>query len=279
MVRLLMMEGNPRANRERAHAAGIRTTGECYAEALRGVSPGLLIDTYYGADDDAALPAGRNLGDYAGFVVTGSSLHAYDSEPAVRRQIDMVRAAGEAGLPMLGSCWGLQIAAMAGGGMVARHAGRGELGIARKIVPNAEGAAHPLLAGRAGAFDAPCIHHDDVVRLPEGSVLLAGNGHCPVQAAAIPLGRSMMWGVQYHPEFDVPHLADLYTAYADDLVAGGFFADRAALAAHIAMLREAGEEGANSAAAWQLGLDADLLDGPRRRTELRNWLHHLGVAA
>lgn len=112
----------------------------------------------------------------------------------VRRQIEMVRAAADAGLPILGSCWGLQIAAIAGGGMVARNPGRGELGIARKIVPTQAGRDHPLLRGRGAAFDAPRIHYDDVVRLPEGSTLIAGNDHCPVQAAVIPLGRSAVWG-------------------------------------------------------------------------------------
>lgn len=195
----------------------------------------------------------------------------------MRRQIEMVRAAADAGLPILGSCWGLQIAPIAGGGMVARNPGRGELGIARKIVPTQAGRDHPLLRGRGAAFDAPCIHYDDVVRLPEGSTLIAGNDHCPVQAAVIPLGRSAVWGVQYHPEFDLPHIADLYAYYATDLVAGGFFEDAAALAGHIAALQAANAGGPHSAAAWQLGLDADLLDPARRRTEIRNWLQYLGV--
>jgi len=274
MPRLLLMEGNVRKARERAATLGVETPGEIYRRALLEEAPGLDIDMIFGADPDAALPAGRWWSDYAGFVISGSSLHAYDPEPAVSRQIELVRSAAEVGLPILGSCWGLQIAAMAGSGMVARNVDRAELGIARKISPTAEGRTHPLLAGRPAAFDAPCIHYDDVTVLPTGSVVLAANCHCPVQAAVIPLGRSEVWAVQYHPEFDLPHIAALLATYEGELANSPFFESPEAVRAHVADLLTATEAGAHSPAAWRLGLDSDVLDGPTRRTELRNWLHH-----
>lgn len=274
MTRLLLMEGNVSASRQRAAALGVETPGEIYRRALIAENSELDIETIFGADAGAALPAGRQWEDYAGFVVSGSSLHAYDPEPAVTQQIDLVRQAAEAGLPILGSCWGLQIAAVAGGGTVARNVDRAELGIARKIVPTAQGQAHPLLAGRPAAFDAPCIHYDDVTLLPQGSVVLASNAHCPIQAAVIPLGRSEVWALQYHPEFDLPHIAALYATYEKAMAASPFFDSVGAVRDHVAELREVEAAGPNSPAAWRLGLDRDVLDGPTRRTELRNWLHH-----
>ena len=143
------------------------------------------------------------------------------------------------------------------------------------VVPTTDGLGHPLLADRASTFDAPCIHYDHVSRLPEGSVLLASNGRCPVQAAVIPLGRSIAWGVQYHPEFDLPHLAEIYEGYGDDMVGGQFFDTRAVLDSHIADLRAAADASPDQPVAWRLGIDEDLLDGHIRRTELRNWLLHI----
>lgn len=274
MTRLLLMEGNVREARERAATFGLETPGEIYRRALLAEAPELEIDMLFGADPDPALPPGRQWPDYDGFVVSGSALHAYDPEPSVTRQIDFLLQAAEAALPILGSCWGLQIAAVAGGGMVARNVDRAELGIARKITPTEDGQAHPLLAGRPVAFDAPCIHYDDVTELPEGGVVLAGNLHCPVQAAVIPLARSEVWAVQYHPEFDLAHIAGLLAMYEDGLVGSPFFESHEAVRRHIAELRTAANGGSHSPPAWRLGVDSDVLDDATRRTELRNWLRH-----
>jgi len=268
MVRLLLMEGGSAPLRARAQSLGQETSGEIYARALRAEWPDITIDTFFGADEGATPP--HPLDRYDGFVISGSALHAYEEVPEVTRQIEWVCRVGETGMPMLGSCWGLQIASVAAGGEVARNPARAEMGVARKIVPTGAGAMHPLMAGRIGAFDAPCIHYDDVVRLPQGSVLLATNAHCPVQAALIPVGRSRCFGLQYHPEFDLPHLAAIFEGYADTL--GQFFETRESLAAHAEDLRRAAQAAPDSPLAWRLGLDADILDDRVRRTELRNWL-------
>ncbi|MBA4756359.1 MAG: type 1 glutamine amidotransferase [Sphingobium sp.] len=274
MKNILLMEGSSQPARERAAHLGQETTAEVYVRALLAENPNLQIDVLYGADEGAQPP--RSPENYAGFVISGSALHAYDNEPDVTRQIDWVRRVADAGLPILGSCWGLQICAVAGGGAVERNDAHAEMGFARKIVPTTDGLGHPLLTDRASAFDAPCIHYDHVSRLPEGSVLLASNSRCPVQAAVIPLGRSIAWGVQYHPEFDLPHLAEIYEGYGDDMVGGQFFDTRNMLDSHIADLRIAAEAAVDAPVVWRLGIDTDILDGSIRRTELRNWLRHLG---
>lgn len=274
MKRLLVMEGSDAAARERAARQGQDSTGGIYVRALLAEDPSLTIDILNGADAGAMPPV--PLTRYDGFVISGSALHAYDETAAVAWQIDWVRRVAATGMPILGSCWGLQICAVAGGGVVQRNSDGAEMGIARKIVPTAAGRAHPMLAGRAASFDAPCIHYDDVARLPEGSVILASNSHCSVQAAVMPLGRSLAWGVQYHPEFDLPHLAALYEGYGDNMVGTAFFQDRADLDRHVADLRSLAQGDERSPLAWRMGIDADLLDGPTRRTELRNWLRQAG---
>lgn len=272
MPSLLLMEGNTAARRARAVELGVRSSSEIYAMAIRAHFPDLELAVVNAADEDWSIPSGRQLSDFDGMVVTGSSLHAYDQEFAVTNQIRMIADAGDAGLPIFGSCWGLQIAAMAAGGLVEYNPRGREVGFARKIVVNAAGEQHPMFAGKTGVFDAPCIHYDEVTRLPDGATLLASNSHSLVQAAVVPLGRSEVWAVQYHPEFDIRQLAQLYTLYADDMLSQGFFADRAALDAHVALVEGLARNPADAGLAWQLGVDEDITDDRRRRAEIINWI-------
>lgn len=274
MTRLLLLEGNTSAKRARARDLGVRNSSEIYAEAIAAHYPDVALDVLNGADAGEVMPGGRSWQDYAGFVITGSSLHAYDGDFAVTNQIALVRQAADAGLPIFGSCWGLQIATIAGGGEVASSPKGREVGFARKIMPSQAGAAHPMFASKQGSFDAPCIHYDEVIRLPEGAILLASNAHSSVQAAVIPLGNSEIWAVQYHPEFDLQQLVQLYTLYAADMVEQGFFTDLQQLADYRDRLAVLAADPGARGIAWQLGVDEDIIDDGRRRAEILAWMEH-----
>ncbi len=272
MTRLLLMEGNVAERRARAKSLGMRTSSEIYAEAIRAHFPQIEIDVVNAADPDFAIPAGRSFGDYQGFVVSGSALHAYDTDFAVINQIDLLKQAAEAGLPCFGSCWGLQIAAMAAGGEVAYHPHGKEVGFARKIMPTEAGRRHAMFRHKPPVFDAPCIHYDEVTRLPEGATLLASNAHSKVQAAIIPLGTSEVWAVQYHPEYDVRQVLAIYRLYAEDMISPDFFPDLAALEAYCTKLQALVDAPTKAGTAWELGVDADILDDTTRRGEIIAWI-------
>ncbi len=272
MTRLLLMEGNPAHMRARAHELEVRTSSEVYAAAIAAHYPQFTLDVVNAADPDGTIPGGNSFSSYDGLVITGSALHAYDSEFAVTNQIAMLAAAGETGMPIFGSCWGLQIAVVAAGGEVAFNPKGREVGLARKIVPNAAGRGHPMFDGKGEVFDALCIHYDEVARLPEAATLLASNAHSLVQAAIVPVGKSEVWAVQYHPEFDLLQLVQLYTLYADDMIAQGFFADHAAREDYIAKLTALIANPAEAGLAWQLGIDAQITDDRVRRAEILNWI-------
>lgn len=272
MTRLLLLEGNTADKRARARELGVRNSSEIYALAIAAHFPAFELDVLNGADPGEAIPQSRTWADYDGIVITGSSLHAYDTDFAVTNQIALVAQAAEHGLPIFGSCWGLQIAAVAAGGEVGLSPRGREVGFARKIALNEQGREHPMFAGKQAVFDAPCIHYDEVVRLPDNATLLASNRHSAVQAAVIPLGRSEVWAVQYHPEFDLGQIVQLYTLYADDMVAQGFFADTAELVAYRDRLAALAADGSRADLAWQLGVDEDLTDDKVRRAEITSWI-------
>ncbi|MEP7351264.1 MAG: type 1 glutamine amidotransferase [Sphingorhabdus sp.] len=272
MSKILLMEGNIAERRARGAALGVRSSSGIYRDSLLAHFPDLQIDIVCAADRDASIPGRNALAAYDGMVISGSSLHAYDTDFAVTNQIALLHEAAEAGIPIFGSCWGLQIAAMAAGGLVEYHPKGREVGFARKIRVTEAGRDHPMFAAKGPVFDAPCIHYDEVTRLPDGATLLATNSHSEVQAAVIPLANSEIWAVQYHPEFDAAHLADLYQVYAEDMVGQGFFADAAETEAYAALLTKLGSHPENAALAWQLGVDTDITDDARRRAEIIAWV-------
>ena len=95
-----------------------------------------------------------------------------------------MRKVFEAGLPTLGSCNGMQLAASVLGGQSSASPNGREDGLARDVTLTEAGRAHPFMAGRIDGYAAPCVHRDEVSRLPDGAVVLATNNHSEVQAFA-----------------------------------------------------------------------------------------------
>lgn len=273
MLHVLVVEGNARAGRDIHSAAYGRTLAESYVAALRSLAPDLACTIVRPADADAALPARGALADFDAAVLTGSSLNAYDAVPEVTRQVVLMRALYEAGVPSFGSCWGLQIGTVAAGGSVAPNPLGPEVGFARRIVPSGEGAAHPLLTGRPAAYDAPAVHLDRVETLPPDCTVLAYNVMAPVQAAEIRHAGGTFWGVQYHPEFPLDELAAIVPRYAGRLAEHGQCRDPADLATYADELRVLhADPGGRADLAWRHGLDVQVLDPACRLREIANFL-------
>lgn len=274
MPRILMMEGNSLARQKEALELGVRTASGVYSEAIYAHFPDLEIDIINAADRGQNLRPGTAFDDYDGMVIGGSGLRAFDQEFEVTNQIDLLKAFAETGRPVLGSCWGLQIAAIAAGGEVGPSNSGREFGFARKITLNEHGRNHPFFANKPLSFDAPCIHYDEVTSLPSEATLLCSNAHSEVQGAIIPVGKSEVWAVQYHPEFDLEQLSMLMTLYGNDLVKQGFCdsdENRLAYQSKIDALAAAPD---STSLAWQLGVDGDILDDRMRRAEIINWIEH-----
>lgn len=273
-MKLLMMEGNTPDLQNKARTLGVRTASESYTLAIRTFFPDTDIDVVNGTEGEF-LPAGRSYDDYDGMVISGSSLHAYDQTPEVLLQIEGLHRFAETGKPVLGSCWGLQVATIAGGGEVGLSRNGRELGIARKILQTDAGRSHPFLANKPVVYDAPCIHYDEVTRLPDNATLLSSNTHSPIQSAIVPVGQSEVWAVQYHPEFDITQLRMLFELYKEDMIAQNFVQSDEEYDVHLAHYRNMEADLDNPAIAWQLGIDSDVLKADVRSAEIINWIKHV----
>lgn len=273
-LRLLVVEGNTAEGRARHIPFAGVTPSDAYAGVLKALAPEAVVDICYPADPGANIPDSAGVAGYDGVAITGSALNLWKAEPEAMRQVELARAVFAARVPFFGSCWGLQVAAVAAGGAVKLNPRGRELGIGRKITLTRDGRDHPMHRGRPSAFDAPTVHMDEVAIPPGDITVTATNGITPVQAAEIRSGGGVFWGVQYHPEYTVKDVADTLARYDGRLVDEGFYPDTAALRAHVSALMSLHADPAQPGLAWRLGIDRDILDERQRLTEIANWIEH-----
>ena len=137
--------------------------------------------------DDGPLPA---LDGVDHIVVLGAVSSVNDPDPWIAAELDWIRAADQAGLPVFGICFGAQALCAALGGRVEAMEGK-EIGWF--VVDSTDPEVIP--AGPWLEF------HGDRCLLPAGAEVLARN-ELAVQAFRI--GRHL--AVQFHPEVDGPQL-------------------------------------------------------------------------
>jgi len=154
------------------------------------------------------LPA--DLAGFAAFVVLGGDQHVYASAqgdpgaPWFDATERLLRLAVRERIPTLGICLGGQLLASAHSGTVEPSAAGPEIGpglVAKRDVAEAD----PLFGPMPMLPDVIQWHYDEITELPLGAVLLATSTRYPVQAFRL---GSAAWGVQFHPENDLPTLAE-----------------------------------------------------------------------
>lgn len=256
MPRILIVESNPYDVSKALAARTGATLADVYAASLTtidGTAEIEIISPYDGDDTP-------DMTEFDGVVFTGSSVEWNTDDDRAAPLADVMRAAFAAGRPVIGSCNGMQLAASILGGSSAASPNGREDGMATGIELTEAGRSHPMMAGRRDGFAVPCTHRDEVVRLPEGAVRLAGNSHSEVQVFAIDRDGIDFWGMQYHPEFSPSYvgryLGDMHRVppqVADDL-----------------MLAER-----DDAAALRLSTSPADQGDAVRMLELRNWMARL----
>ncbi len=130
--------------------------------------------------------------DFDAIVVTGSRASVYWDDDWIEPLVEYVAGAADAGLPVLGVCYGHQVVAEALGGRVS---GMDVFELGYNTVEQVDD--DPLFAGIGETFTVFTSHGDTVVDLPPGAELIARNEH-----GVHGFRREHCWGVQFHPEYD-----------------------------------------------------------------------------
>lgn len=151
----------------------------------------------------------QDIHDADGWLLTGSRHGAYEDHAFIPPLEDFIRRVHDAGVPMVGICFGHQIIAQALGGTVVKHPGGW-----------AVGAQDYDFGGRPVTLNA--WHQDQVVALPPGAQVAGRNAFC--ENAALIYG-DRAFTVQAHPEFGDDFIQGLMDTRAkgvvpDDLLAG-----------------------------------------------------------
>jgi GMP synthase-like glutamine amidotransferase len=170
----------------------------------------------------AGDPLPAEVDGYAALVVLGGGQHVYRDPdgtagaPWFDALESLLRKSVRTRTATLGICLGAQLLASAHAGTVAPAAAGPEIGT-RLVAKRDAAESDPLFGPMPMLPDVIQWHHDEVVELPMGAVLLAASTSYPVQAFRL---GTAAWGVQFHPECDtrilsawvnenLPLLADL----------------------------------------------------------------------
>jgi GMP synthase (glutamine-hydrolysing) len=145
-------------------------------------------------DEGDVVPSPDDIGAIAGLVVMGGPMGVHDDLPWLAPERALLRAAVEAGHPVLGVCLGAQqLAAALGAEVVAGsepECGVGEVHLTPAALSDAVFGAAPT--------PLPCVHwHGDTFELPDGAVRLAGNEAYENQAFRV---GARAYGLQFHVE-------------------------------------------------------------------------------
>jgi len=131
-----------------------------------------------------------NTAGYSGIIFTGGPNSVYDSasphfDPAIL----------DAGIPILGICYGHQLMAWMGKGEVCTAAEKSEYG---KVTVSVETPESLLFEGIPKHSTCWMSHTDFVKNVPEGFRVSAVTEACPCAAMECP--EKKLYGVQFHPE-------------------------------------------------------------------------------
>jgi GMP synthase (glutamine-hydrolysing) len=277
MPRILVFNGTPSDGEARIIGAGSKSYDRLIRESLDQHVPdgGPPLDFFtLRVADGERFPQGMSLGDFDGVWISGSPYNAYRLEqPSVQDQIALTREIWDKGIPAFGSCWGLQVMTAALGGTVRLNPQGREIGVARNICLTDAGRAHAMFADKARAFDAVCVHEDEIEALPACGTLLASNATSRVQALVMREANRCFWGVQYHPEFELATVAGIIALMGKRHISEGRARSEDEVADVVSDYRALSADPARKDLAWKHGVGADVLDPVRRTLEFRNWLN------
>ena len=261
MKKILIVEGNLREENQHFSSAGIQTHTESLRDSLSFFTKDLTTDVVNPSSDEDIFKNIDDLNSYDGLIWGGSSLNIYNDTPEIRRQIQFMRECQKKIKKILAICWGMQVAVTAAGGEVKKGTKGSHKGIAVDIEINERGLDHPLYKNKKKKFNTPAFNFDEVVTMPQNSVLLASNPINKVQGLNFKVNDCDIWGLQYHPEITYNKMINIIVFRKEKLLKKEAFRDEKEINSHIQHIESENKK----------------LDKISRMRELENWLNYLNL--
>ncbi len=234
-MKFLIIDGYSQASRDKLEEAGMSFAWKLYRDMLVKYISDAQYRVFFPTDSKVEdFPKEDELKEYTGMIWTGSDLDIKETHiPTNAAQITLAELAYEVGVPAWGSCFGIQMAAVAAGGTVIKNVKGREMGIGRKISKTEAGKSHPMLHGKGDIYYGFESHYDIVDKVPEGGVVLATNPFSGIQAMVVTHKKGTFWASQYHPEYNLHEIARLTVAREKLLTEQGFFKDHEAMQSYV----------------------------------------------
>ncbi len=159
---------------------------------------------------DAGDGVPESLEDCSGLVLMGGSMSVNDPLPWIEQELELIRAARAADMPVLGHCLGGQLISKALGGHISRNPVK-EIGWHPVRSSNTAGAARWLdgLADQNTLFH----WHGETFSIPEGAEVILENDNCAHQAFVI--GNTL--ALQCHVEMTAPMVSEWAALYQHEI--------------------------------------------------------------
>ncbi|TCP63083.1 GMP synthase (glutamine-hydrolysing) [Rhodovulum bhavnagarense] len=154
----------------------------------------------------------ESVHDAEGWLISGSRHGVYEDHPFIPPLEEFIRAAYDAGIPLVGICFGHQIVAQALGGRVEKFAGGWSVGSTAYTIE-----------GRPITLNA--WHQDQVLIPPETAQTV---GCSPFCAHAALIYNDRILTLQPHPEFDRGIIADMIAHRGSGIVPDPILVDATA---------------------------------------------------
>ena len=258
-LKLLIVEGNTKEENINFNNAGCVPQSQNFKLHIEKLEPNSEIDIIEPRNDNSIAQIISSLKKYDGVVLTGSTLRIEDTNEEVKKHIEFTKTCFKYEKKIFAACWGLQITVTAAGGKCRISPHGAHIGIAQNIRLTEEGKKHNLYSSKLHEFTTPAFNHDEVEIPPVNSILLASDKINKFMALQFNIGKSEIWGLQYHPEIPYDYMIKLIKHRSKDLINKNIFKDINHVNSHIKVIEEAKIE----------------LKDEVRILELKNWLNYL----
>ena len=255
-LNLLIVEGNNREDSEVFIKAAGATAADNIKNLILKFDPSSNIEIINPGNDKETADTLGYIDKFDGIIFTGGAMRINDMTNEIKKHINFASNCFKHDKKILAICWGLQVCSTAAGGSVAPAKNGAHIGIATNVMINKEGKDNIIYKNKKTIFTSPAFNYDEVCQIPEGATLLSTDKVNHVMAIYFKPGKSEVWGLQYHPDYEYHQMISLANARKDRIIKNKQFKDEDDFNAHMNYINEQDKK----------------LDFENRTCEVRNWL-------